>query len=337
MPDWPVQTEEAVWEEHIYQFQLSDPLFGGPVIDPVTKQGIDNFPIMQLANRTKWLRGQLEDMQTTESLEVTVGSGGDFATINAALTELSRMGVGYQDELIVGTVRLLSGFVMEEQVISNHAGLGWIQIVGTDSETVIARDALTQDYSHVGYAAFGALPGGSLPDIGQLFTMDNSGSATGRHGIVGQGHASPIRVLSGCGVKNAGQDGCRIITGTAWLQGGVVFSSNGRDNLASLSGARVFSGGTPDLSDAGRYGVYAQGHAFASVAGADISGAGEYGVYAFRGSHIDVYQANCRKQSGVDDPDDIRATNGSIIVANAGDGGTNITPNEVTSSGIIFK
>lgn len=50
MADVPESTE---WTPGIYQWETSDPVLGGP-------EGIDNLPTKQLANRTRWLKDQIE-------------------------------------------------------------------------------------------------------------------------------------------------------------------------------------------------------------------------------------------------------------------------------------
>ncbi|EAO5523906.1 hypothetical protein E9976_04130 [Salmonella enterica] len=47
-------TELEQWDEDVYQIETSDPVLGGP-------EGITNRPAKQLANRTQWLKKQLED------------------------------------------------------------------------------------------------------------------------------------------------------------------------------------------------------------------------------------------------------------------------------------
>ncbi|ELU5952145.1 tail fiber protein [Salmonella enterica] len=47
-------TELEQWDEDIYQIETSDPVLGGP-------EGVSNRPQKQLANRTLWLKKQLED------------------------------------------------------------------------------------------------------------------------------------------------------------------------------------------------------------------------------------------------------------------------------------
>lgn len=46
-------TETTQWEDDIYQLETSDPVVGGP-------DGVSNKPQKQLANRTQWLKQQLE-------------------------------------------------------------------------------------------------------------------------------------------------------------------------------------------------------------------------------------------------------------------------------------
>lgn len=46
-------TENASWTAGIYQLETTDPVLGGP-------DGIDNLQAKQLANRTLWLKGQVE-------------------------------------------------------------------------------------------------------------------------------------------------------------------------------------------------------------------------------------------------------------------------------------
>ncbi|WP_079952958.1 tail fiber protein [Salmonella enterica] len=47
-------TETEKWEDEVYQIETSDPVLGGP-------DGVSNRPQKQLANRTQWLKKQLEE------------------------------------------------------------------------------------------------------------------------------------------------------------------------------------------------------------------------------------------------------------------------------------
>ncbi len=178
-------------------------------------------------------------------ITVTVGSGGDFPTINAALAHV--VSTYYPIYLSTGTVprvtiQLLSGFVMNKQVLVESLNLSWITITGVDAETVINRSALTTNWG-IGYPAFGVMNGGFLPIIGQLFNMDTSGTASNRHGILAFSNSRAI-VLNGCGVKNAGSYGIYAV----------------RSSTINAHSA--------DASGAGTYGIYATSGSLISAFGA---------------------------------------------------------------------
>ena len=61
--------ETAQWEEGIYQWETTDPVLGG-------ENGIDNKPTRQLANRTVWLKQELEAAQQAQrNRQITAGAG----------------------------------------------------------------------------------------------------------------------------------------------------------------------------------------------------------------------------------------------------------------------
>ena len=61
--------ETAYWEEGIYQWETTDPVLGG-------ENGIDNKPTRQLANRTAWLKQEVEATQQNLSNRlITAGAG----------------------------------------------------------------------------------------------------------------------------------------------------------------------------------------------------------------------------------------------------------------------
>ncbi|TRD18397.1 hypothetical protein [Palleronia caenipelagi] len=51
-------TEDATWIDGIYQIETTDPVIGGPP-NIATKSGVPNIAAQQLANRTAWLKEQL--------------------------------------------------------------------------------------------------------------------------------------------------------------------------------------------------------------------------------------------------------------------------------------
>jgi len=109
----------------------------------------------------------IASLQTADIL-VTVGTGGDYPTINAALEYLSKLQPVYDFAGITATINLLAGFTMAEQVLVRGLDMGWVTIAGADAETVITHTALTTnfttaDYGFNSYPAFGVSKGGVLP------------------------------------------------------------------------------------------------------------------------------------------------------------------------------
>ena len=91
------------------------------------------------------------DNQTTQEI-VTVGSTGDFATINDALSYLTQKHPNYNDGTDTrAIIRLQDGFIMQEQVLINGQELGWITIesesgTGQSIESFAAGTEIT-DYA----------------------------------------------------------------------------------------------------------------------------------------------------------------------------------------------
>lgn len=77
-------TEQSTWEDEVYQIETSDPVVAGPP-NVATKAGVSNIPHAQLANRTKWLKEQLEAINLT------------LAAINAAYVTQSAIDSAISD------------------------------------------------------------------------------------------------------------------------------------------------------------------------------------------------------------------------------------------------
>jgi len=173
---------------------------------------------------------------------VSVGSGGDYETINQAIENItalytpkykSLIGVSQSSEnyhLGVSifprvTIRLLPDFVMSEQVLIEALDLSWITIEGDDDETIINKSALTTPF-YDRYPAFGAARGGFLPIIGQLFNMDTS--STGETIGIQVVDNSAVCISPNCGIKNVTGHGIYSVRSN-------VYAAN-----AIFSGASVY-------------------------------------------------------------------------------------------------
>lgn len=333
MADLP---ETAEWVEGIYQLEKSDPVSGGAEINPVTKQGISNLPLLQLAKRTAWLRKTMDDQYRADTFEVTVGSGGDFPTLNVMFGDLSRMGVSPNASAPSATIRILSGYVQEEQIFLRSPNMGWSRIIADDPVVPIVRENVTaslQGFSSLPFA-FTVLAGAVFPVVDCKFEMDNSGVADGQSGF--GFNYSQGEFLPGAGLINAHGQALRTSGGGSGIRGpSSVFHSKQREAVAILEGASNLA--SADLSsDNGSIvldidlGGYVHGNEL------ELSGGATRGVRSQRGSFINLLNADCRL-GGSDDPNDITVANGGFIAAHGATGGMNVAANTLTSSGIIFK
>lgn len=147
---------------------------------------------------------------------ITVGAGGDFTTINDALKAASRLRPDYVSKGLNVEVRLLSGFIMVEQVFIVQEDLSFVTVTSVDTEVVIQRSAINQNNGNSSnnwrtgtFPAWCAMRGGKLPFLKTLFSFDNSGTGTGTVGVYLFEGAVGV-IARGCGVKNAGWRGLYI-------------------------------------------------------------------------------------------------------------------------------
>jgi hypothetical protein len=259
-----------------------------------------------------------------------VGTGGDFATINAALAYLSLRRPAYVPSGFITQIQLLSGFVMAEQVICVGVDFGWVRITSVDPLVTINRAALTT--SVLGrFPAFSGLAGASLPTIGCLFDMNTGGVATNRDGALVSN--SSLSVLTNCGIRRAGGHGLNAASGAIVT----ADSSDFRQATDSCIFAQssIVNADNGNLT-AGDNGCTASRGASVSVQGATITGCITRGLFAAFGGRINADSANARR-GGTDSATDIVVTQGGQIVSTSGTGGLSITANTLTVSGIIFR
>ena len=215
--------------------------------------------------------GLLDDKSSLQAagITVTVGTGGDYPTINAALEYLSKLQPVYASAGITATINLLTGFTMAEQVLVRGLDMGWVTITGADAETTITNTALTTNLTAADYGldsspAFGVSKGGVLPRIDQLFRFNVANVGGNKHGIMAVGAGSSADVLAGAGVNDAGTYGIYAY----------------RCSTINADGA--------DASGAGFNGILASRGSTINADGADASGAVAIGIYASGGSTINA-------------------------------------------------
>jgi len=306
--------------------------------------------------------GLLDDKSSLRAagLTVTVGTGGDYPTINAALEYLSKLQPVYDFAGITATINLLTGFTMAEQVLVRGLDMGWVTITGADGETVITHTALTTDfttadYGFDSYPAFGVSKGGVLPRIDQLFRFNVANVGGNKHGIMAVGAGSSADVLAGAGVNDAGTYGIYAVNGSTinaeganassaeafgiYAYGGSTINAE-RANAsgAGASGISASRGSTinayaANASGAGTSGIYVYGGSTINAEAADASSAGNYGIYAHSGSTVHAYGADASSAGTYG----ISAQRGSTINAYGATGTLSQAINTVTNNGIIFQ
>ena len=285
------------------------------------------------------------------ALTVTVGTNGDFPTINSALTELSRKYPVYKLGGFNVEVKLLSGYVMNEYVYVNGVDMSWITITGEDAETTIVRSVIPQ---HLG--AFRGDNGAFLPRIGQLFNMDSSGVGTSRHGVRSSNN-SRVMILWNSGVKNAGGYGLYVHNVSFAEANNTIFTGANQTGILAQHGSSV-SATSVNVSHSGSggviadrasmisadnviatgcgYGIYANSGSIINAQSATATGAGIHGIYASNSSMIMASNSNAR--IGVSDStNDIRVITCSCITITGGTGGVSQTANTYTQNGCIRK
>ena len=326
--------EAGDWPETIPRLESGWRQTGGAV-NPGLDEGLANWQAGELAKRTRILRDRLDQLALKAAAVVTVGTQpGDYPTINAALAALSERRPVYVVGGFTAEVRLRSGFIMREQVVVRGVNLGWIRITSVDSEVQIDRSYLTTQINTGNYPAFSAGGGGYLPIIDTLFAMTSAGTAAGRHGIYVYDGAG-VTVSSGKGIKAAGGHG-------VLAQTSAVVAANGADFRNALGVGAAMQGGTRGAFQAAilsgcDIGIQANNGASVHAAEANCQSCVTGGIRAQSGATINALGALARQVVSADGTMDFSVAQGATINAVGATGGTSVTPNTVTASGIIFK
>jgi hypothetical protein len=202
----------------------------------------------------------------------TVGAGGDYTTINAALESLSKTKKQYNSSNPLIVLSLLTGFVMAEQVVCDGVDFSWVSITSVDAEVVITRSALsTLNIANLDYDSaptFLAVNGGKLPVIAALFNMDSSGTATNRHGVMAA-WGGFVRIDEGCGVKNAGSRGLYAVNGIGYARNTIWDGAGTRGIRASNASLLNVRGAS--ATGCGEYNLAISGASVVTASGIDVS------------------------------------------------------------------
>lgn len=261
------------------------------------------------------------------ALTVTVGGGGDYASIGAALTALRGKLRGYTNGGRPTIINLLTGFTMNEQVICGYgADFSWVRITSVDAEVPIARSAITEDsndYLNEGFdgpapyrAAFMGGGFAKLPALDCKMAMDTSGVANDQSGIFLTNGAS-MQVMDGAGIDDTTANGAHVMfgakliaTGSAWDGNGITTTGDAKGALRAdwaghisaaeaaitnqlVTGVLILGASQATLRDAtittcAEDGIETGGCSIVHARGLDISGCSRYGMFATEGSIVRI-------------------------------------------------
>lgn len=297
------------------------------------ENGLWNEHAKVMVERTNNLKVAVSDLRLKAAIGLTVGPGGQYATINAALAYLSDRRPAYVSGGFQATITLKAGFVMAEQVIVAGIDLSWVRIVAEAASVNISRVALITELGGR-YPAWAAHSGGRLPQLAALMQMDNTGPAAARDGVFLSGGGS-IVVAGGAGIRYAG--GCGLLARSASVA--VLYGSDWRnagENALEAAAASTITAGTANVSAAAGIGLRASGGSMIDAQTVIASGCAGGGARAETGAVIVAVGANCRIGAS-DASTDIVVASGGRIAAGSAIGGTNIAINTLTASGIIHK
>lgn len=215
-------------------------------------------------------------------ISVTVGATGDYSTINNALKALNNMRYDYVSIGSRAVITLLSGFVMEEQVIvTGGQDFSWIDILAEDAITTIDKASITEAMVPIDGArpAFGARDNSKLPRIGCKFEYsDNIDSWDG----VAVFWGSSASFLPESGIRN-----CRRGI-QAYYHSNVYCFMDGLRSGGALAAGDVR--GVDFRNTAGR-GLDVQYGSTANLARSNFEDAGSDAVYVLWNSNADLFQS----------------------------------------------
>lgn len=215
-------------------------------------------------------------MLQTIDVPVTVGTGGNYNTINSALDALSRL---HKTLGIKATITLKTGFVIAEQITVDSTDMSWVDIVSEDAQVSVTGSAISAVNitvpSHTPYeqvlltCVFAARNGATLPNIKFLMVVDNSGSnVTG----IGVYNNSKAYIADNCGCNNAWVNLYIIEQGRVNAMGADFSYATGNGISCFRSSSIAFGGGKAMFCNYD--GIYVDANSDADVSGANFSYAG---------------------------------------------------------------
>lgn len=246
-----------------------------------------------------------QDFQKRETAEtVTVGTQGDFNSLNQALEFITRKNSVYNSQGLRVEVQLLSGFVLDEQVIVDGQDLGWIVITSVDPVVMIDGAGITEVVIESRRPAFLGINNATLPVIGVQFDYGTGPKGDG----ITVAFGSKVLLLAGSGVDNAirglgayyGSQAVCYMQGLteggagtgAGAQRGVSFKNCTNRAFMATYSSHINCARSILTNCSGDYAVYCIWNSSADIYQSDMSGATNTAVSSRDGSKVNARETN---------------------------------------------
>lgn len=245
-------------------------------------------------NTTKLALIEILTADTTK----TVGSGGDFTTLNLALSWCKKViPNGYNI-----TLNILSGTTIQEYVYLENQDLSFVTISSVDTTVTIDGDYLTDNDGT--FVSFIHGINSKMPIVNFNMTLINESSTYNSIAIYLEEN-SIMKFGDNITISNFVYEGVRL-----------NYNSSIHFNVVTITGVL--------------YGITAMHGSRVSCTSSTISGTTR-GIQSLWGSTVDASDCACSGTTG------FYVGSGGIINASSGTGVLSQTANTITSSGIIFQ
>lgn len=246
----------------------------------------------------------------TENLEWTVGTGGKFTNLNDALSEALK----YNKSNII-VIKLKSGFVFNEKIVFSNANFNNVIIRSEDAIVKVNPNNAVFSNTLVNYLFLANYSITPIIDIKVDLNPSENSNSTKKIVFLGLYQNSRGIIAENKGCMNAVWDAIMVEQTSTLFADSCIIENAGYDGVFCSKGSVV------------------------DVSNATIKGTARYGILARFGGYVCANKVNILEQT----QGTLLQSEGGIIYAHelvtAGSTATqtNITPNQPTSYGIIFK
>ncbi|RTJ71992.1 hypothetical protein [Campylobacter jejuni] len=252
----------------------------------------------------------------TQKLEWTVGEGGKFTNLNDALSEALK----YNKSNII-TIKLKSGFIFNEKIVFSNANFNNVIISSEDDIVKVnPNNAVFSDtsVSYLFLSNYGITP---IIDIKvDLNPLENSNS-TKKIVFLGLYQNSRGFITSNKGCMNAVWDAIMVEQASTLLANACVVENSGYDGLFCNQGSIVSANGAT-IKGSARYGILTRLGGYVSANNAKLIDQVASSTYPL--------STMLQCESGIIQAKGLITTGSTAKLSN-------ITPNQITNSGIIYK